>query len=83
MLESTPYLFKSATWTADLSPLLSTTGYCRKEVDMSAQQDRVPSTKSRAFVACVRNHPSAEECLIMWKKARLTNMRAQPVTLGE
>ena len=32
MLESTPYLLKSATWTADLSPLLSTTGYCWKAV---------------------------------------------------
>ena len=49
---------------------------------MSAQQVGVPSTKRRAFVACVRNHPSAEERLIRWK-ARLANMRVQLVTLGE
>ena len=36
----------------------------------------------RTFVACVRNHPNAEERLNTWK-ARLTNMRAQPVPLGE
>ena len=48
---------------------------------MSAQQVGVPSTE-RTFVACVQNHPSAEERLIGWK-ARLTNMRVQPVTVGE
>ena len=81
MLESTPYLLMSETWTADLSPLLSTTGYCWKAVEMSAQQVGAPSTK-RTFVACVRNHPSAEERLIRWK-ARRTAMRVQLVTLGE
>ena len=49
---------------------------------MSAQQVGVPSTKRKIFVACVRNHPSAEERLIRWK-ARLIGMRVQPVTLGE
>ena len=78
----TTYLFKSVTWTADLSALPSTTGYCWKAVEMSAQQIGVPSTKSRTFVACVRNHPSAEEGLIRWK-ARLTDMTVQPVTLDE
>ena len=82
MLESTPYLLKSANWTADLSPLLSTTGYGWKAVEMSAQQVGVPSTKRRTFVACVRNHPSAEERLIRWKDKK-TNMRVQPVMLGE
>ena len=82
MPESTRYLLKSATWTADLSSLLSITGYCWKVVQTSTQQVGVPSTKRRTFVACVRNHPSAEERLIRWR-ARLTNMRVQPVTLGE
>ena len=58
-----PYLLKSATWTDDLTPLLSTTGYCLKAVEMLAQQVGVPSTKRKTFVACVRNHPSAEEHL--------------------
>ena len=49
---------------------------------MSAQQAGIPSTKRETLVACVRNHPSAEERLIRWK-ARLTDMRVQPVTLGE
>ena len=61
MLESTPYFLKSATWTDDLTPLLSTTGYCWKAVEMSAQQVRVLSTKRKTFVACTRSHPSAEE----------------------
>ena len=82
LLENTPYLLKSAICTVDLSPLLSTTGYCWKTVEMSAQQIGVPSTKRRIFVACVRNHSSAEERLIRWT-ARLTNMRVQPITLGE
>ena len=82
MLESTPYLLKSATWTDGLMPLLSTTGYCLKAVEMSAQQIGVPSTKRKPFVACVRNHPSAEERLTRWR-ARLTDMRAQPVKLDE
>ena len=82
MLGSTPYLLKSATWTADLSPLLSTTGYCWKAVEMSAQQVGVPSTKRKTFFACIRNHPSAEQRLTRWK-TRLTDMRVQPVTLGE
>ena len=82
MLESIPYLLKSATSTADLSPLLSTIGYCWKAVEMSAQQVGVPSTKRKTFVACVRNHPDAEERLTRWK-VRLTNMRVQPVPLGE
>ena len=82
MLESIPYLLKSATWTDDLPPLLSTTGYCWKAVEMSAQQVGVPSTKREKIVACVRNHPSAEERLTRWK-GRLTDMRTQPITLGE
>ena len=48
---------------------------------MSAQQVGVPLTKRRTFLACVENHPNVEEHLITWK-ARLTNMRVQPVTLG-
>ena len=75
MLKSTPYLFKSGTWTADLSPLLSTTGYCWKAVEMSAQHVGVPSTKKKTFVDCVRNHPSAAERLIKWK-VRPTDMKA-------
>ena len=43
---------------------------------------RVPSPKRRTSVACVRSHPSAEERLIRWND-RLTDMRVQPVTLGE
>ena len=82
MLESTPYLLKSATWITDLSPLLSTTGYCWNAVDMSAQQVGAPLTNRRTFVACVQNHPSAEERLIRWKP-RLTDMRVQSVTLGK
>ena len=83
MLESTPYLLKVVSWTADLSPHLSTTDSCWKAVEMSAQQVGVPPTKRRALlVACVRNHPSAEERLIRWK-ARLTNTRVQSVSLGE
>ena len=80
MLESTPYLLKSATWTDGLTPLLSTTGYCLKAVQMSAQQVGVPSTKSKPFVACVQTHPSADERLTRWR-ARLTDMRAQPVVV--
>ena len=49
---------------------------------MSAKQVGVPSTKRKTFVACVRNHPNAEERLTRWK-ARLTNKRIRPVTLGE
>ena len=49
---------------------------------MSAQQVGVLSTKRIIFVACVRNHPSAEERLTRWK-ARLTDMRVQPVRLGD
>ena len=82
VLETTSYLLKSAVWTTDLLPLLSTTGYCWKAVEISAHQVGVPSTKRKTFAACVRNHSSAEERLTTWK-ARLTNMRAQPVTLGE
>ena len=82
MLESTPYLLKSATWTADRSPLLSTIGYCWKAVEISVQQVGISSTKRRMFVACVQSHSSAEERLIRGK-ARLTDMRVQPVTLGE
>ena len=63
----TPYLLKSATWTDDLTPLLSTTGYCLKAVEMSTRQVEVPSTKRKLFVACVRNHPSAEERLTWWR----------------
>ena len=75
MRESTSYLLKSTTWTADLSPLLlSTTGYCWKAVGMSAQQVGAPSTKMRTFVACVENHPSTEKRLIS---------RIQLITLGE
>ena len=62
--------------------ILSTTGYCWKAVEVSVQQVGVPSTKRRTSVACVRNHPSAEERLIRWK-ARVTDMILQPVTLGE
>ena len=79
MLESTSYLLKSATWTDDLTPLLSTTGYCWKAVEMSTQQVGVPSTKRKTFVACVRNHLGAEERLTRWR-ARLTDTRAQPVS---
>ena len=82
VLESTPYLLKSGTWTVDLSPLLSTTGYCWKAVEMSAQQVGIPSTKRRTFVGCVRNHLSAKGRLIK-SKPKLTNMRVQPVMLGE
>ena len=53
MLESTPYLTKSATWTADRLSFLSTTGYSWKAVEMSAQWIGIPSTKRRAYVACV------------------------------
>ena len=49
---------------------------------MPAQQVGVPSTKRKTFVACVRNHPNAEERLTKWK-VRLTGMRGRPVTLGE
>ena len=49
---------------------------------MSAQQVGVPSTKRKTFVAYVRNHPNAEERLTRWR-TRLTDTRAQPVTLGE
>ena len=52
--ESTPYFLKSATWTDDLTPLLSTTGYCWKAVKMSVQQVGVLSTKRKTLVACVR-----------------------------
>ena len=79
MLESTPYFLKSATWTDDLTPFLSTTGYCWKAVEMSAQQVRVLSTKRKTFVACTRSYPSAEERLTRWR-ARPTDMRAQPVS---
>ena len=50
---------------------------------MSAQQVGVPSNKRKTFVACVRNHPNAEERLSTRWKARLTDMRVRPVTLGE
>ena len=79
MLESTPYLMKSATWTDDLTPLLSTTGYCWKAIEMSAQQVGVPSTKRKTIVACFRNHPSAVQRITRWR-AKLTDMRAQPVS---
>ena len=79
MLKTTPYLLKAVIWTTDLLPLLSTTGYCWKAVEISAQQVGVPSTKRKTFFACVRNHSSAKERLTTWK-ARLTNMRAQPVS---
>ena len=49
---------------------------------MSAQQVGVPSAKRKTFVAYVQNHPNAEERLTRWK-ARLTDMRVWPVTLGE
>ena len=58
------------------------TGYCWKAVETSAQQVGVPSTKKRTFVTCVRNHPSVEERHMRWK-ARRTDMRVQPITLGE
>ena len=82
MLESMPYLLKSSTWTVDPPPLLSTTGYCWKAVEMAAQQVGVSSTKKRTFVACVRSCPSAEGRLIRWK-ARQTNMMVHIVTLGK
>ena len=47
MLESTPYHFKSATWTDDLTPLLSTTGYCWKVLEMSAQQLGSPKPRGK------------------------------------
>ena len=77
MLESTPYFLKSATFLS--TTLLSTTGYCWKAGEMSAQQARVLSTKRKTFVACTRNHPSAEERPTRWR-ARPTDMRAQPVS---
>ena len=49
---------------------------------MSAQQVGVSSTKRKTFVVCVGNHLSAEERLTRWRD-RLTDIRAQPVTLGE
>ena len=52
MLESTPYFLETATLKDDLTPLLSTTGYCWKAVEMSAQQVRVLLTKTKTFVAC-------------------------------
>ena len=79
MLESTLCFLKSATWTDDHTPLLSTTGYCWKAVEISAQQVRVLPTKRKIFVACTRNHPSAEERLTRWK-VKPTDMRAQPVS---
>ena len=79
MLESTPYFLKSATWTDDLTPLLSTTGYCWKAVEMSTQQVRVLSTKRKTFIAYTQSHPSAEKRLTRWR-ARPTDMRAQPVS---
>ena len=44
--------------------------------------DWTPLHQEETYIACVRNHPSAEERLIR-RKARLTNMRLQPVMLGE
>ena len=82
ILESTPYLLKSANWMGDLSPLLSTTGCCWEAVELSAQQVGIPSTKRKTFVAWVWNHPNAEERLARWK-ARLTDISVRPVTLGE
>ena len=49
---------------------------------MSAQQVGVPSTKSKTFITYFRNHPNAEKRLTWWK-ARLTDIRVRPVTLGE
>ena len=43
--ERMPYPLKSATWTANLSLLLSTTDYCWKAVEVSAQLVGVPSSK--------------------------------------
>ena len=37
LLKSTSYLLKSVTWTTNVSPLLSTTGYCSKAVEISVQ----------------------------------------------
>ena len=82
MLESTPYFLKCATRTYDFSPLLSTSGFCWRAVEILAQQVRVPSTKRRTFVPCVQNHPSTEERLIRLK-SRLIDMRVQPVTLDD
>ena len=53
MLESTPYLLKSATSITDLAPLLWTAGYCWEAIEMSTQQAGVPSTKRRILVDCV------------------------------
>ena len=53
MLESTMYLLTSATWTDDLTPLLSTTGYCWKAVEMSPQQVGIPSTKRNTSLSLV------------------------------
>ena len=50
MLESTPYLLKSATWTDDPTQLLSITGYCWEAVEIPAQQAGVPSTKKKTFI---------------------------------
>ena len=57
-------------------------------LQLESDQDVRPTGRSplnqegSAFVVCVRSHPSAEERLIRWK-VRLTNMRVQPLTLGE
>ena len=79
MLESTPYFLKSATWIDDLTPLLSTSGYCWKAVEMSAQQVGILSTNRKTFVACVQNYPSVEERLTRWR-VRLTVIKAHPVS---
>ena len=49
---------------------------------MSVHQVGVPSTKRKRSVACVQNHPNAEERLTGWKTG-LTDMKLQPVTLGK
>ena len=43
---------------------------------------RGPLNHEKTLIACVRSHPSTEKCLVRWK-AGLTDMRVQPVTLGE
>ena len=68
MLESTPYLLKAATWTDDLTLLLSTTAYCWKAVEMSAQQVGVLSTKFETIQA--------------WRNASLSEGNNMFVRLG-
>ena len=54
MVESTPCLLKSATCTADLSPLLSTAGHCWKAIEMSVQQVGVFNQEENTRRLCLK-----------------------------